>query len=230
MSRYSDLLRYYSPEYQPSVTKEAENDEPYIPFEEPEVEESLLTKPPIKAQPNIVFPDKEVEDDSNDLTYYKGISRKDFVEQNYDYFESTYGKEGLDPVVHMAQAILEGKINRGGGKGSGDSALALKGHALFGVKAGKGDDQGEYWTWESRDGVRTKERAKFAKYKTYKDSVNRQIQFLKDNGRRYSGLFNENDRDAYLAKLQASGYATDPNYSSTLRSIIEKDILPYIKK
>lgn len=235
MSRYSDLLRYYDTGYidapmnaeaqayknyddyvlhgnndtQDYVSKASENKGVLIPFQNQEQDQSTS---------------KYVRPTDGKVTFYNGISRKDFTAQNYDYFNKAFSSAGYNPVVALAQGILEGGVRRGGGAGSG-SAAALKDMALFGVKShGKagGKVRG---TWEHEGDGKVKKPDSFRTYTSYEDSVADQIDFFNKNSRRYRPLTTSKTLGEYMVNLQNSGYATDPNYLNKLGTIITKDII-----
>lgn len=249
--RYSDLLRYYSDDYRPPemqynvpeepsytskkseskhydeiagdssnpdntenpdnyVSASSENKEKFIPFQKREEKHQELTYSP------------------NTIQAKAGMTRAEFVKKNYNTFKERYEAAGLDPMVAMAQAILESGFTRYGGEGSG-SSLALKHKNLFGIKARKGEQRINMATKEDRGNGKQDEMADFTVNQSFDDSITHHINFLKKYDR-YAGLFNNNNQEDIINKLQASGYATDKNYGNLIRTIINKDILPNLKK
>lgn len=109
----------------------------------------------------------------------------------------------------IAQAILE--------SGWGKSALATKGNNLFGIK-GAG---GQYKTFEYIDGKRVDIVDSFKVYPDWETSVTDHSNlFLRLE--RYQNLIGERDYKEACIKVQQDGYATAPNYATTLISIIEQ--------
>ncbi len=124
-------------------------------------------------------------------------------------------RERLLPSVTIAQAILE--------SGWGQSGLARRGNALFGIKAGR--------TWKGRvyscktsecyDGVHlTEETACFRAYDSWAESVADHTAFLCGLSR-YQAVIGETDYKAACHALKAAGYATDPDYARKLIRLIE---------
>ena len=122
----------------------------------------------------------------------------------------------------MAQGICE--------SGSGTHAPS---NNLFGIKATsdwKGPTQ-KLLTREVVNGKSIYTYAEFRAYASLADSISDHAAFLAGN-KRYANLIGKKDYKAVCKLLQADGYATAPNYASTLISIIEQyglekyDLLP----
>ena len=108
----------------------------------------------------------------------------------------------------MAQAILET------GYGS-----KVKGNNYFGIKShGKSNGQ-TFATHEEVDGLMVKQKDKFRKYDSLKDSVRDYGLFLQEN-KRYKPLLEANTLDEQIEALAGSGYATDSRYGEKIRGII----------
>ncbi|EPJ44934.1 MAG: putative FlgJ, Muramidase [Osedax symbiont Rs2] len=150
-------------------------------------------------------------------------SPQEFVEKLMPLAERVAAEIGVDPKVLLAQAALE----TGWGKhmvrdGSGENSFNL-----FNIKAG-GSWQGEHKaanTLEFRDGVMTKEVAKFRSYNTYEDSFKDYVQFLKGSPRYQEAIQAAADPHKYVKLLQQAGYATDPKYADKISSIYNSSIL-----
>lgn len=121
---------------------------------------------------------------------------------------------GLFPSVKLAQAALE--------SGWGQYTA---GNNLFGIKAsGK---HTPYWhgdyvtsrTSEYQNGGYVSQTSRFRKYATVGDSVKDHTFFLQHYGR-YADVFKASTPEEQAKALQYAGYATDPNYSGKLISII----------
>ena len=109
----------------------------------------------------------------------------------------------------IAQAILE--------SGWGTSALARKSNNLFGIK-GKGAN---YKTFEYINGKRVDIVDSFKVYPDWETSVaDHSNLFLRLS--RYQNLIGERDYKTACRKVYEDGYATAPNYSSALISLIEQ--------
>lgn len=124
---------------------------------------------------------------------------------------------GLFPSLFMAQAILE--------SGNGTSSLASKYNNHFGIKASK-DWKGKVIDMKTRevfDGKDVYIKDGFRWYDNPNDSFKDRADFLKKNPRytKY-GVFTAKTPEEQADALQRAGYATDPNYASTLKWIINK--------
>lgn len=123
-------------------------------------------------------------------------------------------RTGVDPRIIVAQAAQE--------TGWGKSA---PGNNFFGIKShGKSGGQ-NFTTHEVINGQRVKINDNFRQYASPTDSVRGYGEFLLQNPR-YEGLRNAQGLDNQLNELQASGYATDPNYAKSVGSIARSIQLP----
>ncbi|MEI6062308.1 MAG: glucosaminidase domain-containing protein [Bacteroidota bacterium] len=120
------------------------------------------------------------------------------------------------PSVKMAQACLE--------TGYGDHIFY---NNMFGIKASGATSP--YWNGNSKvsatqeviNGTEGTYNLAFRQYTTMADSIRDHTYFLQTN-KRYTtnGVFAAITPEAQCDALQKAGYATDPNYASTLKSII----------
>lgn len=123
-------------------------------------------------------------------------------------------RTGVDPRIIVAQAAQE--------TGWGKSA---PGNNYFGIKShGKGGGQ-TFTTHEVIDGKRVKINDSFRQFASPADSVAGYADFLLENPR-YKPMMAAQGLDAQLQALGASGYATDPNYASSVGSIARGIPLP----
>lgn len=122
-----------------------------------------------------------------------------------------YGIKVNSPII--AQAILESAF--------GKSKLAEYNN-FFGMKTGssyKGQSV-EFDTKEVIGGKTVTVKASFRAYKTLNAGVKGYFDFI--NTERYKGLKGVTDPRQYLEIIKAAGYATAPNYVSSLVAVIEK--------
>lgn len=116
-------------------------------------------------------------------------------------------RTGVDPRIIVAQAAQE--------TGWGRSA---PGNNYFGIKS-HGQSGGQtFTTHEVINGKRVKIQDSFRSFASPEDSVAGYADFITRN-QRYTGFRNAQGLDAQLSALQASGYATDPNYSNAVGAI-----------
>ena len=96
---------------------------------------------------------------------------------------------------------------------------------MFGIKAAGSHTpfwHGDYVssrTSEYQNGGYVSQTSKFRKYATIGDSVKDHTYFLQQYSR-YKTVFEAKTPEEQAKALQAAGYATDPNYSGKLISII----------
>ncbi|WP_054740361.1 glycoside hydrolase family 73 protein [Cellulosilyticum ruminicola] len=118
----------------------------------------------------------------------------------------------------IAQAILE--------SADGNSTLATEGKALFGIKASSGW-RGKVWTGrtvEYYDENRTVITAGFRAYDSWKESIEDHSKFLTSKSH-YAKVVGEKDYKKACLYIYEAGYATDPNYTQKLISLIEANDL-----
>lgn len=123
-------------------------------------------------------------------------------------------RTGVDPRIIVAQAAQE--------TGWGKSA---PGNNLFGIKSHGQSGGNSLMTTEYVNGQPVSVRDSFRGYASPADSVKGYGDFITQNPR-YTNFRNAQGLDAQLAELQASGYATDPNYSRSVGAIARGIQLP----
>lgn len=119
---------------------------------------------------------------------------------------------GIDERVIIAQSAVET------GWGS-----KVKGNSFFGIKAHGGEGI-DFTTHEVVNGKRVKIKDTFKAYDSLADSVQGYGTFLQDNPR-YKPFLSATTLEEQVAALGRSGYATDPNYARTVRSIAKGNTL-----
>lgn len=136
-----------------------------------------------------------------------------FIHEIADYAVADYAQHPILPSLTIAQAILE--------SGWGESTLAKKANAIFGIKANSSWTGKKYpiKTAEYFDGKKTTVTAYFRAYESWQESVVDHGDFLCGLSR-YSNLLGLKDYEKACEFIQQDGYATDPNYATTLKSLI----------
>lgn len=119
---------------------------------------------------------------------------------------------GCSPSAIVAQAAHE--------TGWGESAI---GNNVFGIKADRSWKGAvlERPTWEVINGKVVHIVAAFRDYPTLADGIEDHFKFLRDN-KRYADVFDPDGTMSdheYFRRLQADGYATDPNYADRLVAV-----------
>lgn len=134
-------------------------------------------------------------------------SRAEFVSSLLPAAMEESKRTGIDPRIIVAQAAQE--------TGWGKSA---PGNNYFGIKS-HGQDGGQTLaTNEVINGKTVRIRDSFRQFESPADSVRGYGDFILQNPR-YRDLRSAQGMDAQLEALQASGYATDPNYSRSVGAI-----------
>jgi peptidoglycan hydrolase FlgJ len=126
---------------------------------------------------------------------------------------------GLEPLALIAQAALE----TGWGQRMFKTSAGQNSNNLFGIKA-QSNWQGKVAivdTLEYRQGVAQKEKAKFRAYDSAEQSLHDYVDLIQSNPRYQAALSVASDTKAYFQRLQAAGYATDPNYAQKILSVLE---------
>jgi peptidoglycan hydrolase FlgJ len=126
---------------------------------------------------------------------------------------------GLEPLALIAQAALE----TGWGQRMFKTGTGQNSNNLFGIKA-QANWQGQVAvvdTLEYRQGVAQKEKARFRAYDNPEQSLHDYVDLIQSNPRYQAALSVASDTKAYFQRLQAAGYATDPNYAQKILSVLE---------
>lgn len=123
-------------------------------------------------------------------------------------------RTGVDPRIIVAQAAQE--------TGWGKSA---PGNNYFGIKSHGKEGGQNLNTHEYVNGQRVAMNDSFRTFGSPEESVRGYGDFILQNPR-YGKMRSAQGLDAQLAELQASGYATDPNYSNAVGSIARGIQLP----
>ena len=160
-------------------------------------------------------------------------TRETFTKKFYPAMVNLTKGTGLFPQVMLAQAILESSGKLGGTYYPGASLLSREANNLFGIKASSGwnGDTFQITTGEYYNGQKANVTGTFRAYDTPEDSLKDYISFLKSNPRyTAAGVFTATTPAQQAERLKAAGYATDPNYSTLLVSVMDsvKKYLPTI--
>ncbi len=148
------------------------------------------------------------------------LTRSQFIQKYAGIAKAAAKGTGLFPSVFMAQAILESN--------NGNSSLTREANNFFGIKA-DASWKGNYVlnpTTEYVGGEPVSVTARFRAYPNPIDSFKDRVNFLKVN-KRYAnaGVFIAVTPEAQAQALQKAGYATDPEYSNLLITLINQNNL-----
>lgn len=138
------------------------------------------------------------------------------IEKTKDSIISVSKETKILASLSMAQLILE--------SGNMTSELSKKANNLFGIK---GNYKGASYTIKTQeyvDGKMVTVNAEFRKYPSINDSIKDHGSLLSTSSR-YKNLVGEKDYKKACVNIQKDGYATDPNYSTKLMNLIEKNKL-----
>lgn len=137
------------------------------------------------------------------------MDRDAFISMMMPYAQQASSQTGLDPRLIIAQSALE--------TGWGRSAPGMN---YFGIKSHGRSGGQSLPTTEVYNGQPVGIIDSFRTYGNPGESVSDYVDFLRTNPR-YEPLLAAEGLDAQLSALGASGYATDPQYESKLRSIAQ---------
>lgn len=143
-------------------------------------------------------------------------SEKAFIEAMAPVAQESYKEHGVLPSITLAQGIIESAW--------GKSRLTVQGNNLFGIKADISwtGPVIEMNTQEFVNGQYITVVARWRVYDRWEDSILDHGKFLKENIRyEQAGVFNAKNYKEQAEALLRAGYATDPNYSNKLCSMIE---------
>lgn len=161
------------------------------------------------------------------------MSPKEFTEKYYPFAKVTQDKTGISAIATLAQAALE--------SGWGDKA---PGNMFFGVKDTDGINGNEQLIttteYSKRPDAKFPNIQKvdvvmiqgvkffkytikdyFRKYNNPEESFTEHANFILKNARYKEALLVKSDPDKFVEAIHKAGYATDPNYSTTLKAIIK---------
>ena len=141
-----------------------------------------------------------------------------FVEKLWPIAESAGKALGIDPRHVVAQAALETGWGKSLPLRDGQSS-----HNYFGIKAGVEWRSGiaKAVTQEFVNGRATTVGAPFRAYENASASVGDYVRLLTNNARYSPVIGTGADIGAFSNALQASGYATDPNYATKLQAVAQ---------
>ncbi|ROH86135.1 flagellar assembly peptidoglycan hydrolase FlgJ [Pseudomethylobacillus aquaticus] len=145
-----------------------------------------------------------------------------FRQTMLQHAEAASAATGIPAAFMVGQAALES----GWGRHQIRQADGSSSHNLFGIKA-TGNWQGkvaEVPTTEYINGVKQTRVEKFRAYDSYADAFADFARLISGNPRYQSVMANVSDAKAYAQAMQASGYATDPNYASKLAQVIRRSM------
>lgn len=147
-------------------------------------------------------------------------TQKDFVSRMQAPARAAAKESGIPEHFMLGQAALES----GWGRREIRNADGTTSHNLFGIKAGRN------WTGptvattttEYVNGTAQKVVEKFRAYASYADSFRDYAKLIGNNPRYAEAARSGNDANTFANRVQAAGYATDPNYAGKLARVIHQ--------
>jgi flagellar protein FlgJ len=135
----------------------------------------------------------------------------DFYNKVWSSVQEVARRIGVSAEIIFAQLALESNWGR--------SELTRTANNFGGIKAVGNEPYVIRRTREVFNGVSTYINARFKKYDSVQEGIAGYGEFITNNPR-YQAFVGANTIDEELRAIQASGYATDPQYSAKLRSVI----------
>ena len=189
--------------------------------------QSAANAPTVNSQPNVsttqvsnTQADAQNATSSTNVSGTGNINTSGLSAHNVQFLESIHQgavdgwkQYGVLPSLTGAQAIIE--------SGWGQSGLATQGHNLFGIKGSYNEQSVTMPTYEYYGGRYVRINDAFRAYPSNYESIVDHGRFLKQNSR-YSNLIGQKDYQIVTRLIRQDGYATDPAYTNTLNSVIQR--------
>lgn len=162
----------------------------------------------------------------------KHLTREAFTFKYYPFVKNITTGTGLFPEIVIAQAIIESQGSLNGAMYPGLSKLAANFNNYFGIKAGS-RWQGPTVNMNTGEVINNQHvtvKANFRVYNSAEDSFRDYVQFLKENPRyTTAGVFSAENYVQQAERINAAGYATNPEYGNMIAQVAER-VKEYISK
>lgn len=165
-----------------------------------------------KAASVAAAPQENSTTDLSTLHFSNNASQQAFIQSVAPGAIQGWNEYKVLPSITVAQAIVE--------SGWGRSALSTQAHNLFGIKGSYNGNSVVMRTREVYGGRSVYVNANFRAYANNSESVTDHGRFLNVNSR-YRNLLGDTNYASVANKLRQDGYATDPNYASTLIRFVQ---------
>ena len=165
-----------------------------------------------KAASAVAAPQESSTTDLSTLHFSNNASQQAFIQSVAPGAIQGWNEYKVLPSITVAQAIVE--------SGWGRSALSTQAHNLFGIKGSYNGNSVVMRTREVYGGRSVYVNANFRAYANNSESVTDHGRFLNVNSR-YRNLLGDTNYASVANKLRQDGYATDPNYASTLIRFVQ---------
>ncbi|MBM7073050.1 flagellar assembly peptidoglycan hydrolase FlgJ [Shewanella sp. 202IG2-18] len=145
--------------------------------------------------------------------------KADFINQLYPYAQKAADKLGTQPEVLIAQSALE----TGWGQKVVRQPNGETSNNLFNIKATNAweGNKAKVSTLEFEQGIAVKQQADFRVYDDIKQSFDDFVNFLSSGKRYQDALKAAKEPEQFINGLQKAGYATDPNYTQKVMSVLK---------
>lgn len=145
---------------------------------------------------------------------------RDFVNKVLPHAVDAAKKIGVDPLALIAQSALE----TGWGKQVLADDMGRSSNNLFNIKTGSSWQGSELSksSLEYKNGVLGKEYSTFRQYENIADSFEDYASFITEQDRYSKNLHAQQSSEDYIKQLHSAGYATDPNYSKKVISVLHR--------
>lgn len=155
-------------------------------------------------------------------------SPQEFLQRLAPYAQQAADQASVSPATVLAQAALE----TGWGQHVISTPEGGSSNNVFNIKADTGWTGAKVntQTHEYEQGERTSEQAQFRAYGSVAESFHDYVNFLQSNPRYQKALEAGRDAVQFAEELQQAGYATDPEYASKLKRIINGDAMKMIRQ
>lgn len=161
----------------------------------------------------------DADDGAGAVATDPGANARQFISRHAEAARAVSAGSGIPADFMIAQAAHETGWGRREIRGS-DGSNSFN---LFGIKAGAG------WTGptvtttttEVIDGTPRKVQARFRAYGSYEESFRDYARLISSSPRYADAMRAAGDAGAFASGLQRAGYATDPDYASKLKRVIQ---------
>ena len=136
-----------------------------------------------------------------------------FLDTFKQYAINDMKQSGILASLTAAQGFIESN--------KGNSGLTVKANNLFGIKGKYNGKSVSMMTTEYYNGVKTRVMQDFRAYPSWQESVNDHSAMF-NRMSRYANLRNCQDYEEACVNVKKDGYATAPDYTQTLMSVIKK--------
>jgi flagellum-specific peptidoglycan hydrolase FlgJ len=147
------------------------------------------------------------------------MTKDEFIHYILDTAVKIQIKHNLPAACLTAQACLETGYGKYICK---DIKTGKYSYNLFNIKGTGTNGSVSVKTWEVYNGKKVNVIANFRAYNNFEESFEDYVKLIKKNSRYASAVAVGNDPEKYAIELKKCGYATDPQYSQKLISIMNQ--------